>query len=420
MTPYNLFIFILSAALLVGSSLYLRQNSTIEPVNKLNISDSSLNQNFCRSSAEEVDRGTRELLDSLNAITNKSYFRYYKINSEKECPYWAVSLLCNAENACEVCKCDESSIPQPLRMAGDMSDVRTPSAEVSQRSPHPATLDDWGTWREVGDVDDASASYVDLVQNPEGNTGYGGPMAGRVWSTIYRENCMQVNQEDEQCSEVGILKKLFSGLHMSINLHVCTNFYKDKNFSSPQRHSGIYNNPNISFYPNCDMFNNRVAPFPEFVENLYVLYQFVLRALKKAEPFFLANLQEYNTGDAVEDAELRDQLQLLYGDKLLCARTFDEAKFLDTPKGLSLVPTMNELLLNVTRIMDCVGCEKCRIWGKLETKGIIVALKINTHNSTDITLDRAEKVSLMNTARQLAFSVRNVQRLSEVCAGKKG
>ena len=31
---------------------------------------------------------------------------------------------------------------------------------------------------------------------------------------------------------------------------------------------------------------------------------------------------------------------------------------------------------NVSRIMDCVGCDKCRLWGKLQVSGIGTALKI--------------------------------------------
>lgn len=31
---------------------------------------------------------------------------------------------------------------------------------------------------------------------------------------------------------------------------------------------------------------------------------------------------------------------------------------------------------NVTRIMDCVGCDKCRLWGKVQTTGVATALKI--------------------------------------------
>lgn len=31
---------------------------------------------------------------------------------------------------------------------------------------------------------------------------------------------------------------------------------------------------------------------------------------------------------------------------------------------------------NITRIMDCVGCHKCRLWGKLQVTGMGTALKI--------------------------------------------
>lgn len=31
---------------------------------------------------------------------------------------------------------------------------------------------------------------------------------------------------------------------------------------------------------------------------------------------------------------------------------------------------------NVSRIMDCVGCDKCRLWGKIQTSGVGTALKI--------------------------------------------
>lgn len=31
---------------------------------------------------------------------------------------------------------------------------------------------------------------------------------------------------------------------------------------------------------------------------------------------------------------------------------------------------------NVSQIMDCVGCAKCSLWGKVQTTGIATALKI--------------------------------------------
>ena len=31
---------------------------------------------------------------------------------------------------------------------------------------------------------------------------------------------------------------------------------------------------------------------------------------------------------------------------------------------------------NISRIMDCVGCEKCRLWGKLQFLGLGTAMKV--------------------------------------------
>ena len=60
---------------------------------------------------------------------------------------------------------------------------------------------------------------------------------------------------------------------------------------------------------------------------------------------------------------------------------------------------------NITRIMDCVGCDKCRLWGKLQTLALGTSLKILFSGSTsglDTKLDanfqltRAEIVALFN------------------------
>jgi ERO1-like protein beta len=31
---------------------------------------------------------------------------------------------------------------------------------------------------------------------------------------------------------------------------------------------------------------------------------------------------------------------------------------------------------NVSRIMDCVGCDKCRLWGKVQVTGLATAMKV--------------------------------------------
>lgn len=379
----------------------------------------TLDYGFCCCSADDVDANTEALLMNLNDITVHPYFRYFKVNTEKDCPFWAVSLVCNSEdNACTVGKCTQESIPRTLWSNKDMSDLSTPDSHISQMVPHPYNADDWGLWLSTDDA----ASYVDLVANPEGNTGFSGPMAIKVWQAIYKENCLSTT--DETCQEVDVLRTLLSGLHMSINLQVATNFKKDPNLASPQHTAGIYNNPLISFFPNCEMFEKRIAPNRQFIDNLYILYQFTLRALTKSKAQFIRDLDSFNAGEGgvetPEDAKLKKSIADLFNSKLLCVKTFDETRFLESPKGLELLPQMKRMLTNVTHLMDCVPCEKCRIWGKLETKGMATALKVNmSPGKTPVILDRAEQVTLINLTRQLAFAVRNVKRLTEYCPTEK-
>ncbi|CAN0148239.1 unnamed protein product, partial [Ectocarpus fasciculatus] len=69
---------------------------------------------------------------------------------------------------------------------------------------------------------------------------------------------------------------------------------------------------------------------------------------------------------------------------------------------------------NITRIMDCVSCEKCRAWGKLEMLGLGTAIKLllmPNHILSDVSIEpqyllsRQEIVALFNLLNQLAKSV---------------
>lgn len=71
---------------------------------------------------------------------------------------------------------------------------------------------------------------------------------------------------------------------------------------------------------------------------------------------------------------------------------------------------------NISRIMDCVGCSKCRLWGKLQTQGLGTALKIlfsekeiknlPEHSpSKGFQLTRQEIVALLNGFGRLSTSI---------------
>ncbi|KAI4343088.1 hypothetical protein MLD38_027631 [Melastoma candidum] len=68
--------------------------------------------------------------------------------------------------------------------------------------------------------------------------------------------------------------------------------------------------------------------------------------------------------------------------------------------------------------MDCVGCEKCRLWGKLQVLGLATALKILfsvnglEQSNRNLQLQRNEVISLMNLLNRLSESVKFVHEMA--------
>jgi hypothetical protein len=59
---------------------------------------------------------------------------------------------------------------------------------------------------------------------------------------------------------------------------------------------------------------------------------------------------------------------------------------------------------NISRIMDCVECSTCRLWGKLKVHGLGTAMRVLFAEDHDgiprVTLSRNEVVALFNTLAQ--------------------
>lgn len=178
------------------------------------------------------------------------------------------------------------------------------------------------------------------------------------------------------------------GLHASISIHIC-NEYLDQQ-------TGLWS-------PNLQCFINRLATHPERLSNVYFNAVLLLRAVARAAPY----LEAYDIGVAptgrnldARALELKEQDQNAKTDfknVLDLARQgglengFDEGDFFAGPDAVvsSLRPYIraaadSQILKeqfkthfrNVSRIMDCVGCDKCRLWGKLQVSGFGTALKI--------------------------------------------
>ncbi|CAM9859083.1 unnamed protein product [Pylaiella littoralis] len=403
-----------------------------------------------------VDTATKgSFLPLLTKLQKRNFFKYYKVNLDQECPFWEEDGQCMMKD-CTVCECSPDEIPKPWleederSVAKGEADVQPGDDCSEQIRKEKACQENSETERDLGKVDHSQSSpseddfnpwseaaavwglqdeggegfqYVNLDLNPEKFTGYSGASAARVWGSIYWENLR--GYQDNACMEKRILFRLLSGLHSSIMTQIANDYRFDDG----------------TWGPNTQMFVNAVGMHPDRLTNMYFAYVFVLRAIGKASPFLTA--YEYDTGNKEDDkltrqlikelasAEQAKEAGMVSVDKELrddavpmCLRGFDEkglfdgadaaGDVLDAGQGLTLKQDFIHTFHNISRIMDCVGCEKCKLWGKLETLGLGTALKINLFTSGEegkkdlASLSRNELIALVNTAAQLAKSVGSV------------
>jgi hypothetical protein len=55
--------------------------------------------------------------------------------------------------------------------------------------------------------------------------------------------------------------------------------------------------------------------------------------------------------------------------KAACSMPYDEARLWKGDHENVLRKQLQAHFQNITKVMDCVGCEKCKLWGKLQLLG---------------------------------------------------
>lgn len=290
----------------------------------------------------------------------------------------------------------------------------------------------------------SKGDYVSLVENPERFTGYSGPGAQQVWEAIYRENCFtpdggvaaspaasfnnldpfgssasqqkaeqdlrkvmtEIDMTDDAgyCLEKRVFYRIISGMHTSISTHLCYDYL---------------NQTTGEWGPNLSCYVSRLHEHTDRISNLYFNYALVLRAIEKVTPA----LQSYTfcSGDPPQDASTKRDVLRLAEQISSSPRIYDESlMFADTTvSSAALKGDFRARFRNVSRTMDCVGCDKCRLWGKLQTAGYGTALKIlfefdDKDPSHNPPLRRTELVALVNTLDKISSSLSALSRFEEM------
>ncbi|KAK9074129.1 hypothetical protein SSX86_006726 [Deinandra increscens subsp. villosa] len=352
----------------------------------------------------------------LQELVTTPFFRYFKVKLWCDCPFWPDDGMCKLRD-CSVCECPENEFPEPFKMPHGLPKEDLVCQEGKPEAAVDRTLDakafrGWAVvdnpWTSDDETDNGEMTYVNLQLNPERYTGYTGPSARRIWDAIYSENCPKYSS-GESCQEKKVLYKLISGLHSSISVHIATDYLLDENTNQ--------------WGANLQLMYDRVLKHPERVQNLYFTFLFVLRAVTKAATYL--EQAEYDSGNHLEDLKALSLIrQLVHNPKLLaaCPLPFDEAKMWQGQSGPELKQQIQKQFRNISALMDCVGCEKCRLWGKLQVLGLGTALKIlfsvDGQNSRDqpLQLQRNEVIALVNLLNRLSESLKSVTDMGSSAA----
>uniref|UniRef100_A0A3Q3BF37 ERO1-like protein alpha n=1 Tax=Kryptolebias marmoratus TaxID=37003 RepID=A0A3Q3BF37_KRYMA len=409
----------------------------------------------CACDVETLDGfNNDQLFPKLQTLLESDYFRFYKVNLNKPCPFWTANSHCGLKD-CAVKPCSPVSwdlSPFYLHYSAEANE----HLDECEQSKHLGAVD--VSLRHHCDLkcccfpDEQSpdSQYVDLLLNPERYTGYKGPEAWQIWNSIYEENCFkpytikrplvpnsfQSSSGSEvdwfslsgQCVEKRAFYRLISGLHASINVHLSARYLLDDSWF--QRKWGH----NVSEFMQRFDSELTAGEGPKRLRNLYFLYLIELRALAKSLPFFQQKSFQLYTGRAEEDQKHKEMLL----DILQLARSFplhfDETSLFagDEKEAAKLKEDVRLAFLNISRIMDCVGCFKCRLWGKLQTQGLGTALKIlfserqiealpsrSSEQRPSFQLSRQEIVSLLNAFGRISTSIRELKNFRSLLAEER-
>nr|POE49420.1 endoplasmic reticulum oxidoreductin-1 [Quercus suber] len=453
------------------------------PLNVFQLEFGSKVSDACASYADldTINNRLQPFIRSL--ANNSDFFSYYRLNLyNKECPFWNDENGLCGNIACAVTTVeDENDVPAVWK-AEELSKLEGPKAQHPGRQQQKerqrpllgelgdnvgescvVEYDDECDERDYCVPEDESAQskgdYVSLADNPERFTGYSGEGAHQVWEAIYRENCFtksaksehstdlsglrapfvgslhkqaqaaqdlkqvikahdrrqaiesgdssiisNIEMEEDECIEKRVFYRIISGMHASISTHLCHDYL---------------NQTTGEWGPNLQCYKDRLHSHPERISNLYFNYALVLRAVGKLKDY----IQDYTfcTGDPRQDAQTKRLIRTMATAIPSGQQIFDETiMFQDqTADGVSLKEDFRNRFRNVSRIMDCVGCDKCRLWGKIQTAGFGTALKVlfefgHDNAQTKPLLRRTELVALINTLDKISVAMTALEHFREM------
>uniref|UniRef100_A0A4W4DS10 Endoplasmic reticulum oxidoreductase beta n=1 Tax=Electrophorus electricus TaxID=8005 RepID=A0A4W4DS10_ELEEL len=406
---------------------------------------------FCDIESIDVFNNLK-IFPLIRKLIEKDFFRYYRVNLKRPCPFWPDDSHCSIRD-CHVEPCPESKIPVGIKSgnynkyslaANAIRDIKeceqahelgAINSTLSNQSKE--AFEDWAHHDDAQDhfcgLDDETspeAEYVDLRLNPERYTGYKGPSAWRVWNSIYEENCFKPRSVyrplnplapsrgecegfydwlEGLCLEKRVFYRLISGLHSSINIHLCAKHLLDEAWGKAVWGANVHE------------FRRRFGSAEtkgegtRRLKNLYFLYLIELRALSKVAPYFERAFVNLYTGNVHEDSATKELLLQILTETKAFPMHFDESSMFAGHK-------MEARRLKVSKFCTPMHLQTSiphLLFPSFKTQGLGTALRIlfsekeiknlpENSPSKGFQLTRQEIVALLNAFGRLSTSIKEL------------
>ncbi|KJP87680.1 hypothetical protein AK88_02708 [Plasmodium fragile] len=365
-----------------------------------------LNQKLLGLHVKDIEKDAYTAFPILKELKQKDYFRIFKVNLHIPCKYLkANEEKCKEIKKCSVCECDQDEIPYNFRT----NEIEIIENKMSTEDLKKTFIES-KLYKDILGIyapsDEGFLSYVDLVYNSPSFTAYEGR---NIWNKIYKENCFQ--KEENKCHEMKSFYKIISGMQSNIAILSSEYHYLKNDFVFGDMHtehvikSDYFKKQNYAY--NMQFFKDKIALYPERIENLYFTFAILLRAMCRLKA--LVSQCKCNSGHAQNDQEALKVLNDLLGSYY---HSCSSEEFLEP-----IFPTQGKEILakfmNITNILDCVPCVKCRLHGKLKTTALQIALVEGMSYEHIGSLERNEITALINSLYYFADSIIILNKFQE-------
>lgn len=275
----------------------------------------------------------------LTALTETEYFRIFRVNLARDCPFWSRSGKCRLNQ----CPIEEEDREDRVTHVGIHLVDRTLTPEDKEFTKHipiEEYSDDHNGERWIADEHlDTDGVFVDLIKNPERYSGYNG---SEIWHELWQENILKL-QFPTHGNHEDFLYRIVSGVQVNINSHISHYYLEDLEHAHDVQLE--------DFQPNYSIFYERIGKHPDRIKNLFYLYAFLLHTtdvMKDSLPYYV-----YYKDNQLENDKMQNRMKWLghYINGLLDPESIESGMF-DNISRREFTDYLKPAFINTTTVLE--------------------------------------------------------------------